>query len=233
MKRCSWILALLATILAHTALAGTVVWDVFSAGTATLLYDEYGQEYYEFSFGCSTDGDGFRAFAWVVSTFTFSHLNVVVSPWAMDVGSGKFIVKAEEGDLIDAEYVRDEDRLFDNNWGIGHGLDYDTYTEYDNRHDIVVRRNGSFMLGFEIDNESAYDPVTGEFDKLYGWAIFQFDGTSVSVTSSALAVGTDGIYAGTGIIIPRQIPEPSIPVLALIGIAGLLLKRRHLDWRNR
>ena len=67
--------------------------------------------------------------------------------------------------------------------------------------------------------------MAGEFDKLYGWAIFQFDGTSVSVTSSALAVGTDGIYAGTGIIIPRQIPEPSVAVLAIIGIVVLMSRR--------
>ncbi len=226
MKSCSWILALLATIVAHTTLAGTVIWDVFSAGTTMLRHDEYGREYYEVSFGCSTDGDGVRAFAWVVSTFVFSGRNVVVSPWAMDVGSGKFIVKAEQGDLIDAESVRDEDRLFDNNWGIGYGWDAETGEAYDNRHDIVVPRNGSFMLGFEIDNESAYDPVAGEFDKLYGWAIFQFDGTSVSVTSSALAVGTDGIYAGTGIIIPRQIPEPGTLSLVIFGIVVLSMRRR-------
>ena len=170
-------------------------------------------------------GDGFQATMIVLNTFEFSGRNIVVSPWTMDVGSGKFIVKAEEGDLIDAEYVRDEDRLFDNNWGIGYEWDAETGEEHDYRHEIVVRRNGSFMLGFEIDNEAAYDPVTGEFDKLYGWAIFQFDGTSVSVTSSALAVGADGIYAGTGIIIPKQVPEPSASVLFLVGIIGLLLKR--------
>jgi hypothetical protein len=82
------------------------------------------------------------------------------------------------------------------------------------------------MLGFEIDNPFVYDPLTGEFDKLYGWAIFQFDGTSVSVTSSALAVGTDGIYAGTGIIIPRQIPEPGTLSLVLFGIVALSMRRR-------
>ncbi len=171
-------------------------------------------------------GDGFQANMIVLNTFAFTGGKVVVSPWAMDVGSGKFIVKAEQGDLIDAEYVRDEDRLFDNNWGIGWGWDAETGEEYGNRHDIAVRPNGSFMLGFEIVNEPAYDPVTGEIDKLYGWAIFQFNGTSVSVTSSALAVGTDGIYAGTGIIVPRQIPEPGTLSLFLVGIAGLMLKRR-------
>ena len=210
----------------HSAFASTIVWDVVSATASGPKYDTYGHEYFQMSFGCMITGEGFQANMMVLNTFDFSGGNVVVSPWAMDVGSGKFIVKAEEGDLIDAGYVRDEDRLFDNNWGIGYGWDYETGEEYGNRHDIVVRRNGSFMLGFEIDNPFVYDPLTGEFDKLYGWAIFQFDGTSVSVTSSALAVGTDGIYAGTGIIIPRQIPEPGTFSLVLFGIVALSLRRR-------
>ena len=216
---------LIGLLLSFRASAGTIIWDAIDADADGPFYEE-GKQHYELWFGCMITGDGFRANMMVRSTFAFSGGNVVVSPSAMDVGSGKFIVIAEQGDLIDAASVRDEDRLFDNNWGIGYGWDFETGEEYGNRHKIVVPRHGSFMLGFEIDNEPAYDPVTGEYDELFGWAIFQFDGTSVSVISSALAIGTDGIYAGTGIIIPRQIPEPGTLSLVLVGIVVLSMRRR-------
>ena len=219
---------LLTLLLIHPALASTIVWDVISAAASDIKYDEEGAEYYQMSFGCMITGQDFQANMAVLSTFVFSGRNVVVSPWTMDVGTGKYISHVQQGDIIDANSVRDEDRLFDNNWGVGYGWDYETDTEYDNRHDIVVPRNGTFMLGFEIENYLVYDPVTLECDHTYGWAIFQFDGTSVSVTSSALVVGADGIYAGTGIVIPRQIPEPGVAMLLCVGAVVFLLRRGNL-----
>ena len=80
------------------------------------------------------------------------------------------------------------------------------------------------LLGFATVNYG--DKAYGDY--IYGWIRLVFDGVNLQLDSSAVAIGTDvaGIYAGTGIIIPRQIPEPSISVLALIGIAGLLFRRK-------
>ena len=80
------------------------------------------------------------------------------------------------------------------------------------------------LLGFATVNDG--DKAYGDY--IYGWIRLIFDGENLQLDSSAVAIGTDvaGIYAGTGIIIPRQIPEPSIPVLAIIGISGLLLRRK-------
>jgi hypothetical protein len=34
------------------------------------------------------------------------------------------------------------------------------------------------------------------------------------------------------VILPRQVPEPGTLSLFLVGISMLMLKRRHLDWRE-
>ena len=79
------------------------------------------------------------------------------------------------------------------------------------------------LLGFATVNDG--NQAYGEY--LYGWIRMIYDGENLQLDSSAVAIGTDvaGIYAGTGIIIPRQIPEPSSAVLVLVGIVGLMLKR--------
>ena len=209
------VLILLFALLAHSSLAGAVIWDVIGGGSSGPKYDENDRAYYELSFGCSISGEGFRAYIWTACTFTYANGRYVISPLYMDISTGKYLARTEQGDVIDADSVRDEKRLFTSNWG------------YDGD-DIVVPRNGSFMLGFEVENDMIYDPDTYEFDKMYGWAIFQFDGTSVSVTSSALVVGADGIYAGTGIVIPRQIPEPGVARLLCVGAVVFLLRRGNL-----
>ena len=81
-------LVLSIALFSYSALGSTLIWDVMSCGASEPKDDENGKSYYEFSYGCSIEGDGFRAYAWVISTFTFSGVNVVVSPFAMDVGSG-------------------------------------------------------------------------------------------------------------------------------------------------
>ena len=80
------------------------------------------------------------------------------------------------------------------------------------------------LLGFATVNDG--DKAYGDY--IYGWIRLIFDGENLQLDSSAVAIGTDvaGIYAGTGIIIPRQIPEPCTMPLFLVGVIGLMLKRR-------
>ena len=80
------------------------------------------------------------------------------------------------------------------------------------------------LLGFATINDG--NQAYGEY--LYGWIRLIYDGENLQLDSGAVAIGTDvaGIYAGTGIIIPKQVPEPGTLSLVLIGIVALSLKRR-------
>ncbi len=89
---------------------------------------------------------------------------------------------------------------------------------------LYLEYNEPVLLGFATVNDG--DKAYGEY--LYGWIRMIYDGENLQLDSSAVAIGTDvaGIYAGTGIIIPRQIPEPGTLSLVLFGIVALSLRRR-------
>ena len=62
---------------------------------------------------------------------------------------------------------------------------------------------------------------------IYGWVTFVFvDGVPYE-RDGCYVYGADGIYAGTGFIIPRQIPEPGTVSLVLFGIVMVSLRRRQ------
>ena len=83
---------------------------------------------------------------------------------------------------------------------------------------IRLDLNQSFYLGFQLGS-TEHDPYAVQ----YGWAELFFDGTTVSVASSATERTGLGIYAGTG----QAIPEPAPAGLLLLGAAGLLRVRRR------
>ena len=58
----------------------------------------------------------------------------------------------------------------------------------------------------------------------YGWLEFGYDGTNIYLVNSAMETTGQGIYAGTGIVIP----EPSTVLLAIVGLAVLGLRRRKV-----
>ena len=121
------------------------------------------------------------------------------------------------GDTVSEETVRGNHFYFYSNW-------IDPEPGYDGgspeTSSVYIPTGGEVYLGFV-----ARDPPTCYY---YGWLSLIFDGTNVRVGQSAVESTGAPI-----VILPRQVPEPSISVLALIGIAGFLLKRRHLDWSNR
>ncbi len=120
------------------------------------------------------------------------------------------------GDTVSEETVRGNQNFFFANW-------IDAEPGYDGgspeTSSVAIFTDEEVYLGFVLENRNRY---------YYGWLSFIFDGTNVSVGQSAMELSSAPI-----VILPRQVPEPSIPVLALIGSAGFLLKRRHLDWRDR
>jgi len=57
----------------------------------------------------------------------------------------------------------------------------------------------------------------------FGWAEFSYDGTDLTMISSASERTGLGIYAGTG----TAVPEPTTAGLLIIGAAGIIWKRRR------
>jgi hypothetical protein len=78
----------------------------------------------------------------------------------------------------------------------------------------------------EITFGYATESYVNDDEWIYGWVTFVFENGVPYAKEGCYVFGADGIYAGTGIIIPRQIPEPGTLSLVLVGIAGLMLKRR-------
>jgi len=79
-----------------------------------------------------------------------------------------------------------------------------------------------FYLGFQLDappNPAFPDvPVF-----IYGWAALLWDGTELTLVDSAAEMSGVGLYAGTY----NAIPEPSAAGLLLVGVAALVVRRRH------
>ena len=120
------------------------------------------------------------------------------------------------GEVIDSSSIRGPDRVF-----------LDNCMENSTWHDTTVADGSSVILGFFTGTEGLGMP-----DKewaYYGWAMFQFSNGELSLVSSAVALDADGIYAGTGNVVPRSIPEPSAMTLMLLGLAALAARRplRH------
>ena len=77
---------------------------------------------------------------------------------------------------------------------------------------LTLTTGESLYLGFRLD-AYGFPPYNRE----YGWAELLYDGTTISVVSSATERTGLGIYAGTG----TAIPEPSSAGLLTIGVVGL------------
>ena len=82
---------------------------------------------------------------------------------------------------------------------------------------LTLTEGESMYLGFRLD-AYGFPPYNRE----YGWAELLYDGTTISVVSSATERTGLGIYAGTG----TAIPEPTTAGLLLIGAMGLAWRRR-------
>ena len=81
---------------------------------------------------------------------------------------------------------------------------------------LTLTTGESLYLGFRLD-AYGFPPYNRE----YGWAELLYDGTIISVVSSATERTGLGIYAGTG----TAIPEPSSMGLLAVGVVGLAWKR--------
>lgn len=84
-------------------------------------------------------------------------------------------------------------------------------------HSIYLEPNQPFYLGFQLGGYASSGGVTE-----FGWAELLYDGTEVSMVSSASERTGLGIYAGTG----NAVPEPATMGLILVGALGLAWRKR-------
>ena len=76
----------------------------------------------------------------------------------------------------------------------------------------------AFAFGYFDTDSSSYEAF------VYGWIEFRYDGNDVFIVNSAATWDSgQGILAGTGTIVP----EPSVALLALSGVALFLFQRRR------
>ena len=164
-----------------------------------------------------TDGGGF-ALRLYYSDFVDMWDNYGINIRPDSDGGLAYAVNLKEmqvGDTVSEETVRGDQYYFYSNW-------IDPEPGYDGgspeTSSVSIYQDAEVYLGFVLENRDRY---------YYGWLSLIFDGTNVSVGQSAMELSGAPI-----VILPRQIPEPGIISLFLVGIVGLLLKRRHLDWRE-
>ena len=134
-------------------------------------------------------------------------------PWRL-LARGTNALRMNEGDPVDYSTTFGTDKTYY----------YAELQEGGTERPLYLEYNEPVLLGFATVNDG--DDAYGEY--IYGWIRMIYDGENLQLDSSAVAIGTDvaGIYAGTGIIIPRQIPEPGTFSLVLFGIVVLSMRRR-------
>ncbi len=82
---------------------------------------------------------------------------------------------------------------------------------------LTLAKDEPLYLGFRLDSGDI-----PPYKREYGWAELLYDGTTVSVASSATERTGLGIYAGTGM----AIPEPATAGLLILGASVLARRRR-------
>ena len=85
---------------------------------------------------------------------------------------------------------------------------------------IEVDYGSIIYLGFETET---YDPLTLEKMYGYGWVSFASEGDSLAVVDGAYGLQCGAMVVGSGVV-----PEPTSPLLLLIGVAVLAMKRKRI-----
>ncbi len=200
---------LIGLLLAFRMSAGTVIWsdsDDFYFWTGDWS-GEYSSKA-KFSWGLYGAYD-----AYANCEFYIKGNYAYEPPWRL-AARGTNALLMNEGDPVD----------YTTTFGTDKDYYYAELQEGGTESPLRLSRYEPLLLGFATVNDG--DKAYGEY--LYGWIRMIYDGENLQLDSGAVAIGTDvaGIYAGTGFIIPRQIPEPGTFSLFLVGVTGLMIKRR-------
>ena len=199
---------LIGLLLAFRASAGTVIWsdsDAFYFWTG-----EWSGEYSsmtEFSWGLYGAYDAYAQCEFYIKG------NYAYGPRWRLAARGTNALLMNEGDPVDHSTT----------FGTDKDYYYAELQEGGTESPLHLEYNEPVLLGFATVNDG--DEAYGDY--IYGWIRLIYDGKNLQLASGAVAIGTDvaGIYAGTGIIIPRQVPEPGTASLLLLGFVALALRR--------
>lgn len=214
----SFIIGVISLFSAFHVFASTIVWnqaviddsDPDYIGLRHFAYDDNGVGFAWFYFRIYIDN---------AYDYTHDYINGTLSGVAVTPDSSgglAYAVNLKEmqvGDTVSADTVRGNQYYFYSNW-------IDAEPGYDGgspeTSSLYIPIGGEVYLGFLSENAPGYS--------YYGWLSLIFDGTNVRVGQSAVESTGAPI-----VILPKQIPEPGTLSLVLVGIVGLMLKRRHLD----
>ena len=181
--------------------AGTVLWDVALITGVPI-------------FGCdnglyvdANDVTGGNIVGFNIVSQSADSITLAGQNWASAISYGHAWRLLLCGDLVDANSVMgDFDdyflALFDSHYN-------DIFS------DLTIHTGESVYLGFFIEGDPYLDP-------LFGWVELSYDGKNAFVVGSAMETTGLGIYAGTGWVVP----EPSVALLSIVGLAALCLRRR-------
>lgn len=190
-------------VLSSGAFASAVAWNVVYTGHAD--WSGWGGPESANEIGINYHG-AYCCF-WTENFFDYYSISFRAYEFTLNMGGINAIV-AQEGDVISSENTTGRE----NNYFYGSGNELGGEVIIDDEGWYVMRNSDRiFYLGFSVDADDG---------KKYGWAEFQM-GTDGRLEVLQSALGLDGQAMVVG-----AIPEPSSALLLLVGLAGLVLRRR-------
>ena len=124
---------------------------------------------------------------------------------------GALLLATDYGTLIDYDFFANSTDLFFQTYDFFSGARISETNFTIGLYETVFL---AFVIGYPVYDELYW----------YGWVEFGYNGKDVYIVNSALETTGQGIYAGTGIVVP----EPSTALLVIMGLAVLGLRRRKV-----
>ena len=196
--------------------AAEVLWGLFSSESSEIHYGTPGAQLYHYGHSGTAAGN-IQPEIGIQYWYTEDMLAAIDGCGPANVGmNGTIWIDALYGDvLIDSYFATcfaSGDRLY-----VENGF-FDPYWAPETMYIRDVTIGETIYIAFAGLSGSVETPVP-----YYGWLELNVEDNGLSLVSSALTYSS-GLIVGTGDF--SAIPEPSAGVLLLLGLAGLVLRRR-------
>jgi hypothetical protein len=208
----------LAICLPFAGLGTSIFWDTGSLSHQGSSWDGTKESYFWSLYMGDWDGGGEAAYMSIGFHVANQDGLLTISAGDMDLAFGKWAKRCSSDDLITIDTVKQG--YFQTNTGEGDNHDSS----------FLISKNGRCTFGYAVESYGDENGV-GAGEWVYGWVTFIFSDGIPYPSSGCYVFGADGIYARSSAYIPRtlqpaQTPEPGTFSLFLVGIVGLMLKRR-------